>query len=39
MGTTEELARYIAETHYEDLPAEVVAAAQIGILELFPNCG
>ena len=26
MGTTEELARFIAETHYDDLPAEVVAA-------------
>ncbi len=27
MGTTADLARFIAETHYDDLPAEVVAAA------------
>jgi len=37
MGTTEELARFIAETHYDDLPAAVVAAAKIGILDGVAN--
>jgi len=37
MGTTEDLARFIAETHYDDLPAEVVAAAKIGILDGVAN--
>src|SRR5712692_729707 len=37
MGTTEDLARFIAETHYDDLPAAVVAAAKIGILDGVAN--
>ena len=37
MGTTEDLARYIAETNYEDLPAAVVAAAKTGILDGIAN--
>jgi 2-methylcitrate dehydratase PrpD len=37
MGTTEALARYIAQTNYEDLPAEVVTAAKIGILDGIAN--
>lgn len=37
MGTTEDLARYIANTNYEDLPAEVVSAAKIGILDGVAN--
>ena len=37
MGTTADLARFIAETHYDDLPAEVVAAAKIGILDGVAN--
>ena len=37
MGTTEDLARFIAETQYDDLPAEVVAAAKIGILDGVAN--
>ena len=37
MGTTEALARFIAETQYDDLPAAVVAAAKIGILDGVAN--
>ena len=37
MGTTEDLAHYIAETNYEDLPAAVVAAAKTGILDGIAN--
>ena len=37
MGTTENLARFIAETQYNDLPAAVVAAAKIGILDGIAN--
>src|SRR4029453_11363639 len=37
MGTTEDLARFIAETQYDDLPAEVVEAAKIGILDGVAN--
>ena len=37
MGTTEDLARFIAETQYDDLPAAVVAAAKIGILDGVAN--
>jgi hypothetical protein len=37
VGTTAELARFIAETHYDDLPAEVVAAAKVGILDGVAN--
>jgi len=37
MGTTQDLARFIAETQYDDLPAEVVAAAKIGILDGVAN--
>src|SRR4029453_5084886 len=37
MGTTEDLARFIAETQYDDLPAAVVAAAKIGIMDGVAN--
>ena len=37
MGTTENLARFIAETQYDDLPAAVVAAAKTGILDGIAN--
>jgi MmgE/PrpD N-terminal domain len=37
MGATEALARFIAETQYDDLPAEVVAAAKIGIFDGVAN--
>ena len=37
MGTTEDLARFITETQYDDLPAEVVEAAKIGILDGVAN--
>ena len=37
MGTTADLARFIAETQYDDLPAAVVAAAKIGILDGIAN--
>src|SRR5262245_23679481 len=37
MGTTENLARFIAETQYNDLPAAVVAAAKLGILDGIAN--
>jgi 2-methylcitrate dehydratase PrpD len=37
MGTTEQLARFIAQTQYEDLPATVVAAAKVGILDGVAN--
>jgi 2-methylcitrate dehydratase PrpD len=37
MGTTADLARFIAETQYDDLPAAVVAAAKIGILDGVSN--
>ena len=37
MGTTAELARFIAETQDDDLPAAVVAAAKIGILDGVAN--
>ena len=37
MGTTADLARFIAETQYDDLPAAVVAAAKIGILDGVAN--
>ena len=37
MGTTEDLARFIAETQYDALPAAVVAAAKIGILDGVAN--
>src|SRR4030095_14727681 len=33
MGTTEDLARFIAATQYDDLPAAVVAAAKSAIWE------
>jgi len=37
MGTTEALARLIAATNFEDLPAEVVSAAKVGILDGVAN--
>lgn len=37
IGTTEALARFIAETQYDDLPVEVVAAVNIGILDGVAN--
>ena len=37
MGTTADLARFIAQTHYDDLPAAVVAAAKIGLLDGVAN--
>ncbi|HEY7491636.1 MAG TPA: MmgE/PrpD family protein, partial [Candidatus Tectomicrobia bacterium] len=37
MGATEALARFIAETQYDDLPAAVVTAAKVGILDGVAN--
>ena len=37
MGTTEDLARFIVQTNYEDLPTDVVAAAKVGILDGIAN--
>src|SRR4029450_6390236 len=37
MGTTEDLARFIGEPQDDDLPAAVVAAAKIGILDGVAN--
>jgi 2-methylcitrate dehydratase PrpD len=36
-GATETLARFVTETSYETLPADVVAAAKIGILDGIAN--
>ncbi len=36
-GATETLARFVTETSYNDLPAEVIAAAKVGILDGIAN--
>jgi 2-methylcitrate dehydratase PrpD len=37
MGATDRLVQFIADTHYNTLPEEVVTAAKIGILDGVAN--
>ena len=37
MGATDRLVQFIADTHYDTLPEEVVTAAKIGILDGVAN--
>src|SRR5919109_630584 len=37
MGATDRLVQFIADTHYDTLPGELVTAAKIGILDGIAN--
>ena len=37
MGATETLARFIADSRYDDLPPEAVEAAKVGIMDGVAN--
>ena len=37
MGATDRLVQFIADTHYDALPEEVVTAAKIGIMDGVAN--
>jgi 2-methylcitrate dehydratase PrpD len=37
MGATDRLIQFIADTHYDTLPGEVVTAAKIGIMDGVAN--
>jgi len=38
MGATDRLVQFITDTQYDTLPEEVVSAAKIGIMDVWPIC-